>query len=599
MKRLTALTVAVVCLVFTLAAWTGFSKSGDAGERLPRGASFVPDEILVQLKPGYRLETVLSALPMQLVAEEPGKPAPRGLARLKIPRGETVMNAVSLLKGKEGVLFAQPNYVYRAAVFPDDPSYPNQWALPKIGAPTAWDLATGSSDVLVAVLDTGVDLSHPDLAGNLWTNPDEIPGDGLDNDGNGYVDDVHGWNSSANSADVQDDFGHGTHVAGIIGAVGNNGTGVAGVNWKVGIIAVKANKGDSFTTLDLARGTGYVTALRTGKGLPIVAVNASLGAAVSEDPLLNQAIINAGEAGILFVAAAGNDNSDNDRTPFYPSSLFRPNVLSVAATDENDALAIFSLLTNEGSNYGRRTVHLGAPGKYIESTYYFISTSADTPSGYERLSGTSMAAPHVTGILALLKAQDPSRDWIALKNRVLSTGTPLSGLSSKTITGRRLLAAGDGALGALTGSGQTVKSRLRPIPDSLDLEQGTSLDLAALNISGEESLGDLPVSITRNGASYGTLTLRDNGTGFDQAAGDGIASATWTVPSSANSTYVFAFPDGNLTVTVDLAEEPPAPSGGGGGGGCSAAGGLGPFFFLCIPAALFALKRKKPAPPDR
>lgn len=596
MKRLTALTVAVVCLAFTLAAWTGFSKSGDAGEIIQGGTSFVPGEILVQLKPGYRLETVLSALPIQLFAEEPGKPAPRGLSRLKLPPGETVMNAVSLLKGKEGVLFAQPNYIYQAAIVPNDPRYPSQWALPKIGAPTAWDLTTGSPDVLVAVLDTGVDLSHPDLAGNLWTNPGEIPGDGLDNDGDGYVDDVHGWNSSANSSDVQDDSGHGTHVAGIIGAVGNNGTGVAGLNWNIGIIAVKANKGDSFTTLDLARGTDYVTALKTGKHLPIVAINASLGGPVSEDPLLNQAIKNTGEAGILFVAAAGNNNSDNDRTPFYPASLFRPNVLSVAATDENDALASFDSFTEPGSNYGRRTVHLGAPGNKILSTY-FISTSADNPSSYDTMSGTSMAAPHVTGILALLKAQDPSRDWIALKNRVLSTGTPLSGLSSKTITGRRLLAAQDSALGALTGSGQVVKSRLRPIPDSLDLKQGTSLDLAALNISGEESLGDLPVSITRNGAPYGTLNLKDDGTGFDQASGDGIASATWTVPSTANSTYVFAFPDGNLTVTVDLAEEPPAASGGGGGGGCNAAG-PGPFFLLCIPVALLALKRKTPAPPE-
>jgi subtilisin family serine protease len=565
---------AVLCGLFFLIA-TGTT------EGLPQGESFVPGEILVRLKPGARINPILSSSPVSLSVQEADGTARTGITRLKVQGGVTVQEAVSALSGREGVLFAQPNYLYHAALVPNDPNYASQWGLGKLGAPAAWDLAVGSADVLVAVLDTGVDLSHPDLAGNLWTNPGETPGDALDNDSNGYVDDVHGWNSSANSADVQDNVGHGTHVAGIIGAVGNNGTGVAGVNWNVGIITVKANNGTTFTTLDLAKGIDYVTALRTGKNLPVVAINASLGAAVSEDLLLNQAIENAGEAGILFVAAAGNNNTDNDRTPFYPASLFRPNVLSVAATDENDALAIFG--TNSGSNYGRRTVHLGAPGKNILSTYY--------PTGYASMDGTSMAAPHVTGILALLKAQDPTRDWIALKNTVLSTGTPLSGLSSKTITGRRLLAAGDGALGALTGSGQTVQSRLRPIPDSLDLEQGTSLDLAALNISGEESLGDLPVSITRNGASYGTLILRDNGTGFDQAAGDGIASATWTVPSSANSTYVFAFPDGNLTVTVDLAEEPPAPSGGGGGGGCSSASM--PSFALLLLAPLAAGLRRK------
>lgn len=589
-KKSQTLTLSILILAFTLTAWTGFSKSGAAGEILQQGNSFVPGEILVQLKPGYRLETVLSTLSIQLAAEDAGKHAPRGLERLKLPKGETVLDAVSALKGKEGVLFAQPNYLYHAALVPDDPSYPSQWALPKIGSPAAWDLTTGSSDVLVATLDTGIDLNHPDLAGNIWTNPGEIPANGIDDDGNGYIDDVHGWNSVASSADVQDDQGHGTHVAGIIGAVGNNGKGVTGLNWNVGIIAVKANEGNSFTTLDLAKGIDYVTALRTGKNLPVVAINASLGAAVSEDPLLNQAIGNAGKAGILFVAAAGNNNSDNDRTPFYPASLFRPNVLSVAATDENDALAIFGSLTDPGSNYGRRTVHLGAPGKTILSTYRDL--------GYASLSGTSMAAPHVTGILALLRTLHPDWDWMALKNKVLSSGTPVPGLAPKTVTGRRLLAAGDGGLGALTGSGQVVRSRLRPIEDTLDLSPGSTVELAALNIRDEASLGGLDVPLTRNGSAYGTVTLKDDGTGFDQAAGDGIASAVWIVPEQADSTYRFSFPDGTLTVTVQLAPEEPPASSGGGGGGCNAAG-FGPWFFLCIPAAFLARKREKKATTGR
>lgn len=592
-KNVTA-TLAILCFVITLTALSGFAKSGDVEEPFPRKNPFVPDEILVQLKSGYSVESVLSDPIAQIAPQEIGTKAPHGLVRLKIRSGESVVSAVTALKAKEGVLFAQPNYIYQAALVPDDPSYSSQWALPKIGAPAAWDVTTGSPDVLVAVLDTGIDLNHPDLAGNLWINPGETPGNGIDDDANGYVDDIHGWNSYSNSSDVQDTFGHGTHVSGIIGAVGSNGIGVSGVNWTTRIVAAKASSGDLFTTIDLAQGIDYVTALREKKGANVVAINASLGGPVSEDPLLNQAIERAGKAGILFVAAAGNSNTDNDdqeKTPFYPASLFKPYVLSVAATDGNDSLAVFE--DSKASNYGRRTVHLGAPGKNILSTY--------TTPGYSTLSGTSMAAPHVTGVIALLKSQHPGWDWIALKNKVLSSGTPVSSLAKTTITGRRLLAAGDGGLGALTGSGQTVQSRLRPIGDTLDLSPGTFLDLAALNIRDESSLGSLDVPLTRNGAAYGTLTLKDDGSAPDQVAGDGIASARWTVPAQADSTYRFSFPDGTLTVTVQLAPEPPpAPSGGGGGGGggCSVTG-PGPFFLLFLPAVLFALKRKKPVLPER
>ena len=576
-KKILAVSMTALFSVFILTVFFGFSNKGTASEAGP----FVPDEVLVRMKPGYRLESLLPGLPVRLEVQDSGAKEAFRVVRLKIRSGESVQKALSVLGKNEGVLFAQPNYIYHAALVPNDPEYASQWALVKIRAPEAWEQTTGSADVIVAVLDTGVDLNHPDLAGNLWTNPGEIPGNGIDDDGNGYVDDVHGWNSHENSSDVQDTFGHGTHVSGIIGAVGNNGVGVSGVNWAVRIVAVKASSEDSFTTTDLAEGIDYVTALKTAKGLDIVAINASLGAAVSEDLILNQAIESAGNAGILFVAAAGNNGGDNDVTPFYPASLFRPYVLSVAATDSNDSLAVFS--SSQASNYGRRTVHLGAPGKDVRSTY----PDSLEISGYKNLSGTSMAAPHVTGVLALLKATNPELGWIALKNRVLSSGTPVSSLTSKSITGRRLLA---------TGSGHQVQSRLRPIKDTLDLLPGDTVDLAALNISGDVSLGNLPVSITRNGTSYGTVTLKDDGTGFDQVAGDGIASATWTVPAQADSTYRFAFPDGDLTITVQLSPEPPpAPPGGGGGGGGCAVTRLGPILLL-LPVSFLARKRKKEKP---
>jgi Subtilisin-like serine proteases len=577
MKRIARLAALLFLLLFLIAAGAnGFSEPGVQGGPL---SFFVPDEILVQLKPGIRIEQILSGSPATLSVQDEAARKGKNIVRLKIKGGESLESAVAALSKREGVLFAQPNYIYHAALVPNDPFYTVQWGLPKIGMEEAWNLGTGSADVVVAVLDTGIDLNHPDLAGNLWTNPGEVPGDGIDNDGNGYADDVHGWNSNANSSDVQDTVGHGTHVSGIIGAIGNNGVGVSGVNWTSSIVAVKASSGTSFTTMDLAEGIDYVTALKEENNVNVVAINASLGGPASEDLLLNEAIGGAGNAGILFVAAAGNENSNNDVTPFYPASLFMPHVLSVAATDENDLLAVFN--TSQASNYGRRTVHIGAPGKNIRSTYLDVLGI----SGYADLSGTSMAAPYVTGVLALLKAGDPNLDWIALKNKVLSSGAPLSSLASKTITGRRLRA---------TGSGQVVQSRLRPIKDTLDLLPGNTVDLAVLNISGETSLGNISVNLERNGASYGTVTLKDDGAGFDQVAADGIASATWTVPAQADSTYRFSFPDGTLTITVQLSPEPPpTPSGGGGGGGCSAATGPGLALLLFVPLGLAFLWRRR------
>ena len=588
--RFPSLALAFLLLLLGLFAMgePGFSEPPPHEGRNPSPLPYVPGEVLVQLEPGARIMSVLSKSPAKMSVQDETEGRRGRTVLLKLSGGESLETAIASLAKLGGVRIAQPNYVYQAALVPDDPLFNEQWALPKIGAQAAWNLSTGSADVLVAILDTGVDPGHPDLAGNLWTNPGEIPGNGIDDDGNGYVDDVHGINSTTPagaSQDILDTVGHGTHVAGIIGAIGNNGAGVAGIDWAGKIVTVKASTESTFYTSDLVEGIDYVTSLREEKGLGIVAINASFGAVMSEDPLLNQAIGEAGEAGILFVAAAGNENSDNDVAPFYPGSLFRPTVLSVAATDANDSLAAFGL--GQASNYGRRTVHLAAPGKSIQSTYLNM--------GYSLLSGTSMAAPHVTGVLALLKAQDPARDWIALRNKVLSSGTPLPGLAAGTITGRRLLAAGNGGLGALTGSGQTVKTRLRPIGDTLELQPGDTLDLAALNISDDRGLGNLSVPLARNGSSSGTVLLRDDGTGFDTASGDGIVSATWTVPEQADSTYVFSFPDGNLTVTVQ-ASDPPEPAdegGGGGGGGCISTGGAAWFLALLVPLLAVLSKRRR------
>jgi len=333
---------------------------------------------------------------------------------------------------------------------PNDPSYPLQWHLNntgqfaadtgdvidgQIGTPgadinaiNAWDLTTGSGDVVVAVLDTGLDVDHPDLAANVFTNTGEIPDNGIDDDANGFIDDVHGWDFADGDNDVTDIEGHGTHVSGIIGAVGNNGVGVSGVNWNVKILPIKIfrNTG-SFNLEGYVAGFEYAIALKRS-GVNIVAMNASLG---GFDPLYPEveakAVERANEAGILFVAAAGNDRADVNLNPFYPArfSLNLPNTITVASTDNQDLLSRFS-------NFGVSTVQVAAPGTAVTSTWSRDAdeNGDDIPDGtaYKAISGTSMATPVVTGIVALAKAYVPSATPAQLKEAILAGVDRLSSL---------------------------------------------------------------------------------------------------------------------------------------------------------------------------
>jgi hypothetical protein len=286
---------------------------------------------------------------------------------------------------------------------------------------------TGSRSVYVGVLDEGVQWTHPDLDANVWTNPRD-PADGIDNDRNGYRDDVHGWDFSRNDNSVydggsggnQDD--HGTHIAGILGAEGNNGTGVVGVNWQVTIIPLKFLGPLGGSTANAVKAINYLIDLKTRHKLNIVAINASWGGS-GYSSALNDAIKRAGDNGILFIAAAGNNGRNNDTTPFYPASYNQPNVISVAALDRNGNLASWS-------NYGRNTVHLAAPGVGIYSTLAFNT--------YGSYSGTSMATPHVTGAVALYKSKYPSATAAQIKAALLTSVAPTASLSGKTITGGRL-----------------------------------------------------------------------------------------------------------------------------------------------------------------
>jgi subtilisin family serine protease len=319
------------------------------------------------------------------------------------------------------------------AALPNDPSFAVEWGLLNtgqysglvgndIGAAAAWDFTTGSRNVVVAVIDSGIDLTHPDLAANLWVNPGEVAGDGIDNDGNGFVDDIHGWDFVDNDGVPQDGFGHGTHVAGIIGAVGNNGTGVTGVNWQVSIMALRVqdDRGAGYTSGVIAA-LRYATMMRRDYGIMIVASNNSWEAPAGYSAVVEQVIREHGEAGITFVAAAGNNGTDTDLTPKYPGGYDLPNVITVASLTPQGGLA-------SSSNYGAASVDVAAPGTLIQSTY--------KNGTYGMLSGTSMAAPHVTGVVALLAAARPGISVAEVRAAILGTATPLTTLAGKVASGR-------------------------------------------------------------------------------------------------------------------------------------------------------------------
>jgi subtilisin family serine protease len=324
--------------------------------------------------------------------------------------------------------YSEPDYVVYATFTPNDPSFGQLWGLHNTGqtggsgdadidATEAWDISRGSNTVLVAVIDTGIDHTHPDLAANMWTNPGEIPGNNIDDDGNGYIDDTRGWDFVNNDNNPADDQGHGTHCAGTIGAVGNNGIGVAGVAHTVRLVGAKfLSASGSGTTSDAIEAVLYTT------GLGVTLTSNSWGGG-GYSQALKDAIDAARTAGILFIAAAGNDYDNSDVRPSYPAGYDSPNIISVAASNHLDQLASFS-------NYGFVTVDLAAPGVSIYSTY--------PGGGYSSLSGTSMACPHVAGAAALLKSVNSARDWTSIKEALLANADRLPSLTGRVATGARL-----------------------------------------------------------------------------------------------------------------------------------------------------------------
>ncbi|HEX6289073.1 MAG TPA: S8 family peptidase [Herpetosiphonaceae bacterium] len=364
-----------------------------------------------------------------------------GVSKLEVIvlREGNVQSAIDALKSDANVEFAEPNWIYTHSATATDPYFTNGslWGMYGAGttpanqygsnAAAAWAAGTtGSKSVYVGVIDEGIQYTHPDLDAQVWVNPFDAA-DGVDNDGNGYVDDVRGWDFANNDNTIYDGGSrgslddHGTHVSGTIGAE-SNGAGVVGVNWNVTLISAKFLGRAGGTTANAVRAVDYLTNLKTRHGLNIVATNNSWGGGGYSQALYD-AINRANSANILFIAAAGNSGSNNDTTASYPANYDLPNVIAVAAIDRNGALASWS-------QYGARTVDLGAPGVAVYSTTAF--------NLYESYSGTSMATPHVTGGAALYASTHPGATAAQIKNALLSSAVPTASLQGKTVTGGRL-----------------------------------------------------------------------------------------------------------------------------------------------------------------
>jgi len=402
-------------------------------------------EVLVRFRSGTTAEAI-NRITAQLNDEiEDRIESVDGLDVIEDEDGKSDDEVVAQYRALPEVEYAEPNGTITLDhdesggkhVHANDEMFLRQWGLfnsgqndgkagADISAMRAWAVTTGSDQVVVAVLDSGVDYSHPDLANNIWTRPEIIKAYQDDDlTSNGPIDDVHGFNFVDDNADPMDDNGHGTHCAGIIGAEGDNGLGIAGVNWNVKIMPLRFMDADGTgTTKDAIEAINYVID-RKRAGVNVRIISASWGS-TAKSRALEDVIRKAFDEGILFVAAAGNSSSNNDQTPHYPSSYNLGNVVSVAALDRNDQLASFS-------NYGAKSVHVAAPGQEILSTWL--------EHGFTEKRGTSMATPFVSGVAALILAENPKMSVNDLRARLLKSVDVLPSLKGKVSSGGRINAA--------------------------------------------------------------------------------------------------------------------------------------------------------------
>ncbi len=507
--------------ILLIAGWF-FSASVLAvvGQVAPPAAAY--DGILVKFKPGVSQTRINRAFSAAGCRQNRGF-RPRlvhGLTRAQISRGSSMAATLRRLRNNRDVEFAEPNYLLSAYAQPNDPQFDILWALHNIGqsggvadadidALEAWDLQVGG-DVIIAVVDSGVDYTHPDLTANIWNNSAEIPNNGRDDDGNGYVDDLRGWDFVNNDNDPMDDNSHGTHIAGTIAARGNNGQGVVGVNWSARIMPLKfLTRSGSGSSADAIAAIDYAVA----NGARVI--NASWGGGPYSAAMFS-ALSAANDAGVLFVAAAGNDSRNNDNTPSYPADYDLPNVISVAATDDADTLAGFS-------NFGANSVDLGAPGVNILST---------TPgNGYTSYSGTSMAAPQVAGVAGLVLAADPGIRIAALRAALLDGTDAVADLAGRTVSGGRL-----NAFNALGGNATPPPTPVVSVtPAGASVVVGASVQFTA-------SGGSAPYVWSVADAAVGSISANGTFTAF-------IVGVTQVTATDANGVQSLS-----ATVTVNATD---------------------------------------------
>lgn len=465
-----------------------------------------------------------------------------------IPAGASIEAIAQRYVSQPGVAYVEPNYLWHAMRTPNDTDFNRLYGLHNTGqtggtagadidAVEAWDLTTGSASVIIGVIDSGVDHTHPDLAANMWINPGEIANNNRDDDGNGYIDDVHGYDFANGDGNPMDDNGHGTHCAGTIGGVGNNGRGVAGVNWTVRIMALKfltaGGSGDTAAAIGCLQ-----YAVANGAHL----TSNSWGGAGSSTALSN-AIAAAGNAGQLFIAAAGNGGSDgvgdnNDSVPNYPSNYSLANVVAVAATDSRDRLGSFS-------NYGAQSVDLGAPGVSI--------WSCAPGNSYQSLSGTSMATPHVAGVAGLLLSVQPNATHQQLRDWLFRGTDSISALSGRCVTGGRLNARR--SLELAGGSPPPPPARTLTaiaIEGQASMPENSSQDLSC-RASYSDGTSALVEPAWSENQPWATIT----GTGL-LTAGD-VTAPSQIVQASASHTEGGVTRTATFNVTVTDASAPPPP----------------------------------------
>lgn len=536
----------VLCSLLSFSSMAVIDVNVAINEHHNTRAPYVRGELLVRVNPAESTDTF-----NQLALDAGAKSLHSysmvpGLRLYQFDPDRDVNEVIRAFASDRAVLYAEPNYLYRVMddenSYVNDPEYAQQWALENLGqtgglvdadvnAEAMWALQRGNSNIVIGIIDTGIDTNHPDLVANIWVNSGEIRGNGIDDDRNGYIDDINGINAIRNNGNPLDDNVHGTHVAGTIGASGNNGLGVVGIAQSVKMIGCKfLSSGGSGSAADAIKCLEYFSALKSRAQNPVnlVATNNSWGGGGSSRAMLDAIKVHERQ-GILFLAAAGNDGSNNDFVDSFPANYEVSNIISVAATDASDRLASFS-------NYGKSKVHIAAPGVNILST---------TLNGkYGQLSGTSMATPHVTGLAAIIASHYPNATPENIRNLIIAGGQKIEATRNTTISGRRMRGADKNGIGSLTCLNQELVARKTPANTTHRLELGDSLFLSAININCSTNGGPL----TLYSGALGSVVLDDHGQNGDVIADDGIFSLNWQ-PMKAGE-YQLRFKDGDVVVVT-------------------------------------------------